>query len=80
MASLAVQLCMCQTCCSPGASQPCKSSCVAQLQHMPIFSLVEFVCLQIREKEANLDLLIMPIDDMYALLARCALWTKVQLS
>ena len=39
-----------------------------------------YVCLQIREKEANLDLLIMPIDDMYALLARCALWTKMQLS
>ena len=38
------------------------------------------MCLQIREKEANLDLLIMPIDDMYALLARCALWTKTQLS
>ena len=27
-------------------------------------------CVQIREKEANLDVLIMPIDDMYALLAR----------
>ena len=29
-----------------------------------------WLCVQIREKEANLDVLIMPIDDMYALLAR----------